>query len=237
MSIKFASSNAASAAGCAAVAAAALSGVEVNAHRVDLAAPEYFDVRDAQGRSTGEKKLRSKVHADGDWHSCVHVWLIHAETGKVLLAQRAPAKDSFPSCWDVSCAGHLSAGETVGEATAAELAEELGVQVPAGVSFNEWCKHIVTLPREVISQGGQFIDREHTHCFMVEGAWSTGDLTLQADEVAQVRWEDIDTLREALRKGDDRSYVTYPDVDAYDREVFRRIEERSRQIKEKAAAA
>ncbi|GAB0496839.1 hypothetical protein MMPV_008160 [Pyropia vietnamensis] len=36
---------------------------------------ECFDVLDADGRPTGRVKARSRVHADGDWHRSVHVWL------------------------------------------------------------------------------------------------------------------------------------------------------------------
>lgn len=33
---------------------------------------EYLDVLDEKGNLTGEKKLRSEIHAKGLWHKVVH---------------------------------------------------------------------------------------------------------------------------------------------------------------------
>jgi len=225
-------------AGAAAVAAA-LPSEAVNAHRLDLSAEEYFDVLNADGTPAGRTKLRAHVHRDGDWHACVHIWVMHAQTGEVLLQQRAAHKDSFPSCWDVSCAGHLSAGESVTAACAAELAEELGLRAPAGVPFASWCRFVCTLPREVVSQGGRFIDREHTHCFLVELAGpeaDTGAMVLQEAEVSAVRWAPLDEVVSAF-KAAEQGFVSMPDFDVYDQAVFGKMRERSRQIREERAQA
>lgn len=171
-----------------------------SAHRLELSAPEYFDLLTSDGELTGKTKLRKEVHRDGDWHAAVHIWLLNEKTGQVnytththntktgdigsnrfslcstshhsslslsrflvcshlpisqiLLQKRAACKDSFPSCWDVSCAGHLSAGETGPAAAEAELMEELSIKRPPGTSFEQFFIHITDMKREVISQGG-----------------------------------------------------------------------------------
>ena len=68
---------------------------------------EYFDVLDENGNKTGETKLRSEVHRDGDWHRTVHIWVFNRQ-GEVLLQRRCATKDSYPNMLDISCAGHLS---------------------------------------------------------------------------------------------------------------------------------
>lgn len=87
---------------------------------------EWFDLMDATGRKTGEKKEREAVHRDGDWHQSVHVWVIR--NGEVLLQKRAADKECFPGCWDAACTGHVSAGEDILEGALRELREEIGVQ-------------------------------------------------------------------------------------------------------------
>jgi isopentenyldiphosphate isomerase len=229
-----------------AVAAAATAATIVNAHRADLTADEYFDVLNADGTPTGRSKLRKHVHRDGDWHACVHIWVLHARTGEVLVQQRAFHKDSFPGCWDVSCAGHLAAGEGVAEAAEAELAEELGLRKPPPLDnsssnssdtpspFAQWCRPLGSpLAREVISQGGAFIDREHTHCFVVEhDPARDGEFKLQQEEVAAVRWMPLQQIVDAFRR-EDSTFVRMPDIDAYEAAVFDKLRERIQQIQQR----
>lgn len=91
---------------------------------------EQFDIYNSDGTWLGTAP-RSKVHAEGYWHKSFHCWLIRdTEEGRKLLFQKRVAeKDTFPSCYDITAAGHLSAGETLQDA-ARELEEELGLVVP-----------------------------------------------------------------------------------------------------------
>ena len=56
--------------------------------------------------------LMSEVHRDGDYHRAVHVWIYSESTGELLLQRRADCKDSWPGKWDISSAGHISAGDS-----------------------------------------------------------------------------------------------------------------------------
>jgi hypothetical protein len=44
---------------------------------------EHFDVLTPDGTPTGVSKPRSDVHRDGDWHACVHIWVIDAAKKRV----------------------------------------------------------------------------------------------------------------------------------------------------------
>ena len=106
---------------------------------------EYIDIRDEAGRRTGLVKEREEVHRDGDLHATSHVWIVNAEkkaglesredtgrsgpegsvmTCQVLLQKRSMNKDAYPGCYDISSAGHLSAGQDYFEAACRELEEE-----------------------------------------------------------------------------------------------------------------
>ncbi|KAL4557466.1 hypothetical protein LXL04_035644 [Taraxacum kok-saghyz] len=78
----------------------------------ELHEEERFDVLTKTGLKTGISKPRSAVHRDGDYHRAVHVWIFAESTQQLLLQKRADHKDSWPGLWDISSAGHVSAGDT-----------------------------------------------------------------------------------------------------------------------------
>lgn len=57
-------------------------------------------------------ECRRLVHRDGDYHRAVHVWVYSESTQELLLQKRADCKASWPGKWDISSAGHISAGES-----------------------------------------------------------------------------------------------------------------------------
>ena len=85
---------------------------------------ELIDIVRPDGMPAGVVKPREQVHRDGEWHRTVHVWVING-AGELLLQKRADEKASYPGMWDVSCAGHIRAGDTSLKTAVTELAEEL----------------------------------------------------------------------------------------------------------------
>jgi isopentenyl-diphosphate delta-isomerase len=100
---------------------------------------EYVDVLDSSGRPVGKMKPKSEVHRDGDWHGAAHLWILNRE-GQILIQRRSPTKENWPNLWDVSVAGHISAGEGPVEAALREAQEELGVTLVPGE-----CSHLFTV--------------------------------------------------------------------------------------------
>jgi isopentenyl-diphosphate Delta-isomerase len=92
---------------------------------------DYVDVLDSSGRSVGKMKSKSEVHRDGEWHGAAHLWILNRE-GQILIQRRSPTKENWPNLWDVSVAGHISAGEGPVEAALREAQEELGVTLVPG---------------------------------------------------------------------------------------------------------
>ncbi|MBC8171514.1 MAG: NUDIX domain-containing protein, partial [Anaerolineae bacterium] len=92
---------------------------------------ELFDIYDDNLVKIGVKP-RSQVHRDGDWHRSFHCWVIYRDAaGKdwILLQKRATDKDTYPDLFDISCAGHYSAGENLATTALRELDEELGLKI------------------------------------------------------------------------------------------------------------
>ena len=154
---------------------------------------ELFDVVDAAtGLPTGAVRARSLVHAEGLYHAAVHTWLL-APDGQLLLQRRAACKDSWPGRWDVSSAGHITAGDAALPSAVRELAEELGLAFPPA-RFEPLFVH---LERQAsVQKGRPFINNEFNHVFLVSltaaeaAALRPGSpaFALQASEVSDVRW-------------------------------------------------
>jgi isopentenyldiphosphate isomerase len=191
-----------------------------------MATEECFDVLDESGAPTGRTAPRSVVHRDGLLHRAVHVWLVDAVEGEVLLQQRAAVKDSWPGRWDISSAGHLSAGETSLPTAQRELAEELGITLPLE-RFEYVYTHLERL--RSIQRGQSFVNNEFNDVYIVlmtpeeRTKWQPGALSLQEAEVSAVRyfpWREVVKMYES----NDESIVPSSDWASYSR-VFKVIEQ------------
>lgn len=129
------------------------------------ASEERFDLLTGSGEKTGVTAPRSEVHASGLFHRAVHTWLFCPPTGELLLQQRALGKDSWPGVWDISSAGHVSAGEESLPTAVRELWEELGLLLPPS-RFTFLFTHLETLAS--VQRGKPFINNEFNDVYLVE---------------------------------------------------------------------
>jgi len=173
-----------------------------------LVLPEYnfgmekFDVLDKNGNLTGKTKLRSEVHRDGDWHRAVHIWIINSE-GKLLVQKRSPEKESHPNQWDISAAGHVSAGDNSITSAVREIYEELGVKIKQS-DF----KYLFTLTSQTIQNNGTFINNEFDDVYLVKIDVDISKVKLQKEEVSEVKWINPSLLAKVL-ENKDNSFVLY----------------------------
>ncbi|KAI3750791.1 hypothetical protein L2E82_21617 [Cichorium intybus] len=171
----------------------------------ELHEEERFDVLTKTGLKTGISKPRSAVHRDGDYHRAVHVWIFSESTQELLLQKRTDHKDSWPGLWDISSAGHVSAGDTSLITARRELLEELGVNLP-----NDAFELLFVFLQECVTNGGKFIDNEFDDVYLVT---TTAPIpleafTLQESEVSAVKYISIEEYKSLLVKKDPE-YVPY----------------------------
>ncbi len=164
---------------------------------------EHFDICDVHGRLTGESLPRSVVHAQGLWHKSAQVWIIDSQN-RVLLQRRDERKQTDPGKWDISVAGHVSAGQTVLEAALRETEEELGL-----ILYPEELELVFIAPREYLDTEHQFYDREFHHTFLCRRDVELSTLRLQPGEVIDVTWQSLDEFYHRV-EGDDRGLVGRP---------------------------
>jgi len=143
---------------------------------------EQIDVLTADGQPAGIRKPKTEIHLHGHWHRAAHVWIV-APDGRILLQRRSLKKDNNPGLWDVSAAGHVSAGETAIETAIRETREELGLALdPAEL---QW---VTTLRESSVLHGGTYIDNEFHEIFLVRRVVDLQSLALDPEEVAEVQW-------------------------------------------------
>ncbi|KAL1205596.1 Nudix hydrolase 3 [Cardamine amara subsp. amara] len=168
-------------------------------------AEEHFDVLTKSGEKTGVSKPRGEIHRDGDYHRAVHVWIFVESTQQLLLQLRSDNKDSWPGQWDISSAGHISAGDPSIISAHRELEEELGVKLP-----KEAFEKIFVFLQECVINDGKFINNEFNDVYLVTilHPIPLEAFTLQKEEVSAVKYIPYEEYRNFLAK-EDPAYVPY----------------------------
>ncbi len=89
---------------------------------------------DENDREIGFETKQRCHEGQGILHRAFSVFLFDA-SGEVLLQQRSAEKRLWPKTWSNACCSHPRRGETVPQAAARRLSEELGVVVPITYLF------------------------------------------------------------------------------------------------------
>lgn len=167
---------------------------------VDGAAIELLDVYNEDGSPAGYVASREFVHWRGLWHTTVHIWVVGSDDrGKpsLLLQLRSADRRLYPSCWDISSAGHLPAGEDALNGAVREIGEELGLRVsPEELT----CVGTMQMTYDDDFDEG-YHDREFCRLFILRRQVDVSSLHLQEAEVEQVMTMGFDEIAEAVKNG------------------------------------
>jgi len=120
---------------------------------------EYLDIYDENGNHIG-KEERGIVHRDALWHKTIHCWL-YDTNGNVFFQRRTEEKTLY-----TTASGHISAGETLIEAFAREIKEEIGVLVDYNKA--ELVDVITFVMDREKSDGSMFRDRVFANIYVCE---------------------------------------------------------------------
>jgi isopentenyl-diphosphate Delta-isomerase len=153
---------------------------------------ETVDILTSDGSPIGRTVLRSEAHRDGLWHRTVHVW-IQNRKGEILLQKRSFAKETFPGLWDISAAGHITAGDSSGESAVREISEELGVKVA-----QQALRFLFTMKGSYISPDNAIKDNEITDVYLCTAPIEEGEIIPDPKEVSGVTYHSIARLKELL---------------------------------------
>lgn len=160
---------------------------------------EYLDILDENGNQTGNKKERNLVHADGDWHKVVQIFVV-AEN-KIMLQQRSLLKKSDPGKWCASASGHISAGEKSSEAAHKEFCEELGITIEENdLKLVDTFKS----PSVRFNNGNKIINNHFVDLYVVHKKIDIDDIHVQPEEVNQVKYFEISEFINMVNNKDER---------------------------------
>lgn len=153
---------------------------------------EQVDILDEFANKTGHVLPKSEVHDKELRHGGTHVWIYNSK-GELLLQLRDKTKKLFPDRWDVSVAGHISAGDTPLETGIREAEEELGLTlVESDFEFIGITNAIPYIPET------QKLHKVFDWNYLVMRDLDVNTLTLQKGETAAAAWKHIDVLTEEV---------------------------------------
>lgn len=133
---------------------------------------EQRDIYDINRVLTGKQLSRGEKLETQEFHLVIHAAIFN-QADEMLIQQRQTTKSFFPNWWDISLAGSAISGESSQQAVQRELKEELGV----AWDFSS------TRPYFTINFPDGFDDY-----YLLEHSLELTDLTLQKEEVQQVKW-------------------------------------------------
>ncbi len=154
---------------------------------------ELLEILEEDGTKSGLFRERGVTHCQGSLHPTVHIWVVkkRADGGfDILLQKRSAQKDSYPGCYDISAAGHVTAGEEFLPCALRELWEELGISASEEELLEVGVHKGYT---EEIFYGRMFKDAEWSQVYLYDRPVEIEELRLQDTEVESVCWMDYHT--------------------------------------------
>lgn len=153
---------------------------------------ELVDLYDENRIPLGRTAERHAPKGPGEYRLVVHVCVFDSR-GRLLIQRRTEEKTVWPGRWDVSVGGGVDTGETSRQAAEREFREELGYPLDLG-----GLRQSVT-----VNFDGGFDD-----FFILQKDLDLSALTLQREEVAEVRWAAEAETEAMVEEG---AFIPYPD--------------------------
>ncbi|MFW0861962.1 MAG: NUDIX hydrolase [Candidatus Komeilibacteria bacterium] len=157
---------------------------------------EYFDILDEQGNKTGGVITRDAAHKRGLWHKAVHAWIVN-DKNQILIQKRAAIKESHPNMWDISIAGHVAAGDDSITTCIREAKEEIGIDLDES-DF----EFLLTLHSQCILNNNTYFNNEYHDIYIIKRNLDIEKLTLQEEEVAEVKFINLTNLKKKIEEKD-----------------------------------
>lgn len=160
--------------------------------------------------------LKSDAHKNGWFHASVHIWF-YTDDGQLLLQKRSPDKIAFPDLWDISVAGHISAGEDAITSALRETEEEIGLTI------SESDLLMIGDFKEKHQHRSDFIDNEIYHIYIGKLLVDLNQLKIQEEELTALKLISIEDFKKALSKPDSGKFYV-PHYPAYYDFVLKKIQ-------------
>ena len=158
---------------------------------------EYIDVLNEDGVKTGEILTRKEIHQRGLWHMAIVVIIVN-ENNEILLQQRSANKDKNANLWDISVAGHISAGQDAISAAAREINEEVMIDVEAKVTVTDFRYMFSYRVSQIFTE--DYIENQFYDVFILrKNGIRKKHIRMQESEVQAVKFVSLIELEQILQ--------------------------------------
>ncbi|MGE5627312.1 MAG: NUDIX hydrolase [Solirubrobacterales bacterium] len=157
---------------------------------------ELLDIYNENREKTGRTVERGTHVCSGDFILVVHVWIVNSK-GEYLIQKRQPWKKPYPNLWDCATAGAAALGDDSAMAAYRESKEELGIDIDM--------TRAEMLFTDKFSFGFDDI-------WLVKQNINIEDITLQTEEVANIRWASEKDIRNMAVRGEFIDYYYLDDL-------------------------
>jgi 8-oxo-dGTP pyrophosphatase MutT (NUDIX family) len=140
---------------------------------------------------------RALSHKQRIWHRGCHVYIVDSKRQLVLAQKRSIKKDNNPGLWEAPTGGHLLAGQTYEQGAVAEIGEEIGLSI----SENDL---------QFVKVAKNERHPEYIGVFKYEWAGDINWLTLEKEEVDEVKWFPVDYIIRHTHTNPDDQWVHFP---------------------------
>lgn len=151
---------------------------------------ELFDLYDENRIKTGKTMERGNPEPEGFYRMVVHICIFN-DSGKMLIQRRQDNKHSWSGMWDFTVGGSAVAGDTSLTAAIRETGEEIGIQLAP----HELRRVLTVQTKNVLDD-----------IYIVNRNVDMSEVTLQAEEVAEVKWADVPEIFFMI---DDGRFIPY----------------------------
>lgn len=147
---------------------------------------EIWDLYDINRNKIKRTAVRGAELQSGDYHLVVHVCIFNSK-GEMLIQQRQPFKEGWPNMWDITVGGSAVAGDTSQTAAERELYEEIGLKL----DLQQIRPHLTIN-----------FERGFDDIYLIEENVDLNTLTLQYEEVQNVKWASQVEILAMIRNGE-----------------------------------
>lgn len=149
---------------------------------------DKFDNKRLPLNKTSDRYTKIK----GEFNQSVHVWFVNSKH-ELLIQKRAMTKRVYPGMWAIT-GGAVDSGELPINALYREVKEELGITI-----LPEETELLLSLPRTY-----DFVD-----IYLVKKDIDINQITMQPEEVEQVKWVTIDEFKNLQKENQIPSSISF----------------------------
>lgn len=155
---------------------------------------ELWDIYDKYRKKTGKTHQKGIKTKEGEYHLAVRVWIVNNKN-ELLIQRRQFDSKTWPGMWECAASGSAILGDNSKETAIKETMEEIGLDIS-----KDTLEPIFTVKFKNGFDDNYLVRRE-------VDIW---DLTLEDEEVVDVKWASMNEISEMVTK---EEFIPFPFLD------------------------